>query len=627
MRGNAAKSKKLLFEGRSIVLNVLFVAMNVFGAAFLLHVFFVDTNASELYKYLGFGMFIGSAVMLFILKGFYMYAYFARLVLAVVLLISGFSKLNDPIGFSQIIEQYFQDGALSLKMSQTFGWTDFSLAKYSSWAFKISVTLAISEILLALMLLYHMLYKIAVFLLLPLVLVFSYVTYYSATCDESNTFQHEFSLNAYDSKAQELFARSQSDETLTFLEEKNNVLYFSENHNHVCLDKCGCFGDSNTTFFGLEMSTSVSFSRNLMLLLFAVILFITQFWLLPNSSFENTLYGICAWIAILIQGIISGWFWLVVLSGIVLYLATNVRRFGVALLKTHIGALIFVSMLLVGVLFYVVSFEPLSDFRAYAIGSSLAHPEDSVSNETTTVFVYQHKLSKKVVYLSEEMRADSPIVSDTNYIFLREKEHKINPFENHSNKSFKPVVFVNEVQNKGIQHPMINSFIEKFSEELYRIKNKQTGHESVIYSIDFNQDLYKDTNLVIEKFLGIHDDYTFFDLGPALVSSELVFIWVVKDIRKITAEHWKQIQLLSQDVNEEQYDIVALGYQRSALWYEKSGLAAESVLYLNMDVKELNQICRSNVCLMVLKKGVVEAKYPLRGLPRFETISAKLRLE
>jgi len=151
-----------------MVLNVLFVAMNVFGAVFLLQSFFVDQSASGLFKLAGIGMFLGSAVMLFILRGFYMYAYFARLVIAVVLLISGFGKLNDPVGFAQILEQYFQDGALSLKISQFFGWSDFSLVPYTSWTLKIAISLAVGEILLSLMLLYHLLYKLAVFLLVPL---------------------------------------------------------------------------------------------------------------------------------------------------------------------------------------------------------------------------------------------------------------------------------------------------------------------------------------------------------------------------------------------------------------------------------------------------------------------------
>lgn len=627
MRGNTAKSKKLLFEGRSILLNALFVAVNVLGTALVLNAFFVELNASVPLKLLGIGLFVGSAVMLFILKGFYMYAYFARLIIAVVLLISGFSKLNDPVGFAQILEQYFQDGALSLKMSQTFGWSNFSLLNYTASALKISISLAIIEILLALMLLYHMLYKLAVFILLPLMLLFSYVTFYTSTCDEQQTFVREFQIEKSDHKAQELLTTSAYDETLTLLDEKNDVFYFSETLHHLCVNSCGCLGANNNSFFGFELTTELAFSRNLMLLLFALILFITQFWLLPNSVLENTIFGVCAWIAVLVQGIITGWFWLIILVGIVLYLATNVRRFGLKVLKTSLGALAFVTLVLVSILYYVISFEPLSDFRAYAIGSSLENPIDENSDESTLVYVYQHKFKNKFVFLSEESRIDSPIVTDSNYIFVREKGHKVNPFDNKSSYKFRPTISVDEIQKKKIEHPLISPFLEKHSEELYRVLNKKSSVEAVVYAHEFSQELYKDTNLIIEKYIGVHQDYTTFDLGQSLVSADLIFIWVVKDIRKISEENWSQIRLLSQKVNEHHYACVAIGYQRSSFWYEKSEMEHTALLYLNMVESELNQICRSNVCLMVLKNGVVAAKYPLRGLPKFETISSKLRLE
>lgn len=626
MKGNTAKSKKLLFEGRSTLLNVLLIVLNVMGICLLLNPWFIDASSGITLKLIGGALFALSLVFLAILKGFYMYAYFARLTLAVVLLISGFGKLNDPIGFAQVLEQYFQDGALSLKMGQSFGWNNYSLEPYVSWTLKISIALAFIEILLALMLLYHMLYKLAAFLLLPLVLVFSYVSFYTSTCDEQQTYVKQFSIQENDENASKLLARSETDSTLVFKGIKNKTLQFSETKNNVCINNCGCLGESNHGFFGFELTKELSFSRNLILLFFTLILFVTQFWMLPNAPFESTLFGICAWIALLVHGILSGWFWLVVLSGVVLYLATNVRRFGVKILKTSLGSLAFVSVLLGGVLYYVISFEPLSDFRAYAIGSSLSIPSPN-EQKSEMVYVYQHKFTNKMVFLSEETYNNSPILADSNYVFVRVKEHKINPFENPSASKFRPILAHADILKYGIEHPFVELLLSAYSEELFRVFNKQTGRSDVFHAREFGQELYNDTNFVIEKFVGIHDDNAQFDLSKSLVASDLIFIWVVKDMHKISSEEWINIRELSQKIKEQEYDIVALGYQRLNLWHEKSELDLNSLLYLNLERTELNQICRSNVCLMVLRKGIVEAKYPLRGLPKYETISSKLRLE
>jgi hypothetical protein len=298
----------------------------------------------------------------------------------------------------------------------------------------------------------------------------------------------------------------------------------------------------------------------------------------------------------------------------------------VKILKTSLGSLAFVSVLLGGVLYYVISFEPLSDFRAYAIGSSLSIQSPN-EQKSEMIYVYQHKFTNKMVFLSEETYNNSPILADLNFVFVRAKEHKINPFENPSASKFRPILAHTDILKYGIEHPFVELLLSAYSEELFRVFNKQTGRSDVFHTREFGQELYKDTNFVIEKFIGIHEDNAQFDLSKSLVDSDLIFIWVVKDMRKISSEDWINIRELSQKIKEQEYDIAALGYQRLALWHEKSELDFNSLLYLNLERTELNQICRSNVCLMVLRKGIVEAKYPLRGLPKYETISSKLRLE
>lgn len=626
MRTNVAKSKKLLFEGRSTVLNVLFIAINVFGIGIFLNETAVETNPQIAFKVMGVAMFVISTMMLFILKGYYMYSYFARLALGVILLISGFGKLNDPIGFSHVLEQYFQDGALSLKMGELFGWQNYSLENYIPWTLKIAITLAIGEVLLALMLIYHMLYKLAVFLVFGLMAVFTFVSFYASNCDETKMFEHEFSIKTDDAKAKALTLQSQSDTLLTLVQEKNGVLYFSEQSQHICVSNCGCIGESANTFFGLGLTPDILFARNIILLIFVLIIFITQFWMLPNAAFENTIYGITTWIFLLIQGILSAWPWLVVLSGIVLYLTVNVRRFGLKILKTNLGSLLFIMVLLSGILYYVISFEPLTDFRTYAIGNELSHKNNELE-KTEQIYVYQHKFTNEMVFLKEENRLDSPIIADTNYVFIRISEHRLNPFENDFSNKFRPTIDVLEIQKMNIEHALILPYLEQYSEELYRVFNKQSGQSDLFREEEFSPESFKDTNLVIEKFIGVHEKNAEFDLSPSILSAELIFIWVVKDIRKISDEHWLQIKTMTDQFSEREYDMVVLGFQRSSVWYEKSEITWKKLLYLNLNKEELNKICRSNACLMVLKKGVVAAKYPIRGLPKVETISSKLRLE
>ena len=92
---------------------------------------------------------------------------FARWVVGILFIFSGFIKLNDPIGFSFKLEEYFSPGVLDLEF----------LAPY---ALVIAILLVVFELVLGVMLIIGYLPKFTTWALLLMILFFTFLTFYSA---------------------------------------------------------------------------------------------------------------------------------------------------------------------------------------------------------------------------------------------------------------------------------------------------------------------------------------------------------------------------------------------------------------------------------------------------------------
>lgn len=180
---------------------------------------------------------------------------FSRIFVGVLFIISGFIKLNDPVGFSFKLEEYFSQGVLDLPF----------LVPY---ALAISLFVVIFEVLLGVMLLIGFRAKFTLWSLLSMIVFFTFLTFYSA--------------------------------------------YFNK------VTDCGCFGDA------VKLTPWESFSKDVVLLVFIVILFI-------GSKYVKPIFG------------------------------SNAKRF------------MTIASLVICIVFggYVLRHLPAMDFRPYKIGANI----------------------------------------------------------------------------------------------------------------------------------------------------------------------------------------------------------------------------------------------------------------
>ena len=179
----------------------------------------------------------------------------SRIFVGILFIISGFVKLNDPLGFSYKLQEYFSAEVLNITFLEPY-------------ALAISIIVVVFEVVLGVFLLIGYKPKFTVWSLLLMIVFFTFLTFYSA--------------------------------------------YFDK------VKDCGCFGDA------LKLTPWESFTKDVVLLVFIVILFLGKSYITPLLK---------------------------------------------PLLTSFIAFLSFIASLGFG--YYVLMHLPSIDFRAYKIGDNL----------------------------------------------------------------------------------------------------------------------------------------------------------------------------------------------------------------------------------------------------------------
>ena len=233
--------------------------------------------------------------------------HFSRLFVGILFIISGLIKLNDPVGFSYKLDEYFSP-------------TVFDMPFVLPFTLALALFVVILEVVLGVMLLVGFKVKFTVWSLLLLILFFTFLTFYSA--------------------------------------------YFD------VVKDCGCFGDA------LKLTPWQSFTKDIVLLVFILILFFGQKYIKPLLS----------------------------------------EKF--AMIASILGLL---GSCFLG--YYVLNHLPVIDFRAFAIGKNIQkgmeYPVGAQKSVYEMIFVY------KINGVSKEFTDKQIINIPEGAIFVERKDKLI----------------------------------------------------------------------------------------------------------------------------------------------------------------------------------------------------------
>ena len=248
----------------------------------------------------------------------------SRMLVGSLFVVSGLIKSNDALGFMYKLEEYFEPGAMNLEF-------------LTPWALELAVFVCIAEVLLGIAILMGALPRLTAVLTMVMMVFFTWLTWYTATCDPQGT-------------------KEIVDATGATIEIPNQ-----------CVLECGCFGNA------IPLTAYQSFLKDVVLLVFVIPIFISAFLgriQLNTVRQGNVMYASAMLVTLGFGLIMLDWTFPVLYLGLNLLAADLVRRLWHHKRKEWGMAL---GVLVVSGLFqyYTLAHLPLKDYRPYAIGESL----------------------------------------------------------------------------------------------------------------------------------------------------------------------------------------------------------------------------------------------------------------
>lgn len=611
--------------GSSLIVNIALLAINLLGLAFLVmgyHPHFEDS--ALLYKILGYGLMAVTLTFLFILKGMILFAYVARVIVGGLFIVSGLIKANDPLGFAYKLEEYFEDGALAYRIKDWFGWESFSLEFLINSALLISVVILIFEVVLGILILLGVKFKSSSWLLLLLMLFFTFLTWHTKECDPNASFADLDKYPITSTAAQAKIPEAEFNDDITIIKQDETHVWIREMKKTQCVNDCGCFGDAMKGSLGRSLTPAESFWKDIVLLYLGIIIFFSRRKIGINDAKENVVLIIGGLLFISFFSFIFSWMFPVIFGATSLLLALWIKRAGGKIFGNEFG-MILMSILLTGIFTtYVLMYLPIKDYRPYHVDSNLIERmNDGVEGEYQNIMVYTNLKTKEDTTIMVLDESTKPIWNDKETWEFKKRDIKtIKESILPAIQQFNPSISVDEISDVERAFLPVAQIIEENEVPYVQIVNKETGEIDDEYTFEdltfFIDDIDTSYLKIGDTIMKLNDEFTEVSMKDYILNQDQIILIFSRELDKGDFERLDRLIEISEKAKEYNipvFLITTAGREEIDAFREKTGLIVPT--FQNDDI-EIKAITRSNPTLMVLKNAVVKGKYPYRSTPSWK---------
>lgn len=623
-------------SGHSLPLNVLFVILNLVGLT-LTTMGFHDSFEGQkmLLASLGIGLMLFSAVALIFFKGRLMIATVSRVIVGSLFIVSGLIKANDPVGFSYKLEEYFEDGALAYRIKELFGAPGFSLEYFIQHALLLSVIICIAEIVLGVLVIIGGKIRFVSWLLVIMMLFFTFLTWHTSTCDSKIKFVDRDTYSLEIPKESQM-ADMKIEEAIT----NKDVKIISKNAKEVvveelkspqCVTDCGCFGDAMKGSVGRSLTPKESLWKDIVLLYLVVWIFAAQRLIKPNDVRQNWIYVPVSMLLIAGLSWVFNWYFPILFSIVAILAALWVYRIRNKYIGNHYGSALMVTLLCGVFIWYVLRYDPLRDYRPYAVGNYLPDlTKDGDPGKYQSMLVYKNLQTgeKREYDGSSKEFMNSKIWEKTKewkYLEMVNKEIKPMRLPSIDTAQFNPSRAIKFLTEDELQLDVVKKQLKNKRVMGLRLIDKVTKEKTEIPEIEYNVESYPvDTYTIVDTIEVENPDLTDVSIRDFLFKAPEVIVVFSKSLKEFDLKHLGELKVLAAKAKKANVPfvfVVGSGDEEIAAFKKKHNL---HIPFFINDGVELKAVARSNPALVVLKYGRVKGKYTGHSLPEFNWIQTNL---
>lgn len=619
--------KAYTLQGQSFVFNALFILINLAGVTMITIGFHEKfENFKWLYLSIGLLLLAFSIVGLVIFKGRLFMSYVARVLVGGLFIVSGLIKANDPLGFSYKLEEYFEDGALAFRIKEWFNMPDFSLEFFIPWALTLSIIICIVEIVLGVLVLIGGKMKLVSWLLLGTIIFFTFLTWHTANCDANTKFVDRDTYDLSSEIAKIKMTESKTNKEIKIVSKANGKLVVDEMKQPQCVLDCGCFGDAMKGSVGRSLTPKESLWKDLILFYLIIWIFISQKRILPNSSKDNAYIVPISLIVIAFFSFIFSWYFPLIFSIVAIFGALWILKAGGKFTGNYFGSTMLVTVLSGFMILYVMMYEPIKDYRPYAVGSDLkAKMLDGKMGVFESGMLMKNKTTGKEEFLTQEQYMDTvrKIWEDKNYELIRmdSKEIVKGKLPSIDSAQFNPTVEVSALGKGERNMKFISELLEQSSIDGVLLLDVVYNNEIEVPKSEYNKENYDSLNYkFIRDISMINPELAEISVRDYLLNAPTAIVLFSKNLKDGDFSDIDKLKHIYKEAAAMGIPFLMICSGSRAdidAWRKKFNF---DIPAFGIDFIEMKVISRSNPSLMILQKGVVKGKYPSRSLPKFDWI-------
>jgi len=270
------RNRKVDITGRSLVLNILAIVLNLVAVFFIVKGFHSSTiENSGTYKVIGFSLLALTLFGMILLKGMFLFSFVSRALVGGLFIVSGLVKANDPWGFAFKLEEYFAPDGLSFDYP-FFEW-------FTGLELELSILISVVEIVLGVAVILGGKIKLASWSLLIMMAFFTWLTWYTFSCNDMQLLAMETGIQ---------FDRQ-------------------------CVTDCGCFGDALRGSVGRSLTPIESFWKDIVLFYLCIIIFVNQWRIKLNTVRENWIMVPTSFLVVIFFSWVFGWLFPIIFVGFI----------------------------------------------------------------------------------------------------------------------------------------------------------------------------------------------------------------------------------------------------------------------------------------------------------------------
>jgi hypothetical protein len=305
------------------------------------------------------------------------------------------------------------------------------------------------------------------------------------------------------------------------------------------------------------------------------------------------------------------------------------RRSGGVLMGNYFGSALFIILAVIGTLICVLRYDPIKDFRPFAVGNDL---KEKMADGQLGVFDIQYQIKNLKTgeianYTQKDYLNNAALWDTKNYEIINQTQKEIIPEIPPSlGLQFSPLLDLRTVSEDDLQRNSLRVLLSYFSNAVVKMQNKTTKTDTVINwshynTAEFSKSNYRFLSLQSENYV----DQNTLSFREVMVKMNQVVLFVSEHLNN---ENWDAFEDFKDIINYYESKKIPLflitrsSYEAQQIFKKKLG--SNVIILQNYDDVGLKMVSRANPALVLIEKGKVIGKYTPYSLPDIEDLKSIL---